>query len=77
MEREPRQTTWELWLADLLPLPYFATGALVAALLLGLQLAYHALAGHPIWDAVQGRPVAPVRTGLVIAPLVGYALATF
>ncbi|MCZ6783726.1 MAG: hypothetical protein O7G30_10510 [Proteobacteria bacterium] len=60
-----------------LPLPYFGTGALVAALILGLQLGYHALLGYPIWLDATERPAAPIRSTIVMAALIGYVLAAF
>jgi hypothetical protein len=72
-----RATTWELALGPRLPLPHFATGALVAVLLLGLQLGYLLLFDYPIWDAEQGRLFAVARSALIFAVLVGYALGAF
>ncbi len=60
-----RATPWELALGARLPLPYFATGAFVAALLLGLQLGYLLLFDFPIWDAEHGRLLAAARSALI------------
>ena len=73
---EPRKVVpWEIRLTNALPLPPFATGALLALLLVACTFAFHALSGVPVVDPEQVLGLYDVvRNAIIISVFSGYVI---